>query len=120
MDYIILPSWFYWLGVAEIAHIMSIVLTMLLGVACSVLAILRISMFYDYSEEEPEVKTVKRLQKIVLPLTVLFLILAIFIPSKETLIEMQVAKFATYENAQLTLNAVKNAVDYIISGVKGG
>ena len=41
-----------------------------------------------------------------------------FVPSKEALIEMQVARFATYENAEWTLDTVKAAVDYIVESIK--
>lgn len=118
MDYIISPSWFYWLGIAQTVNLTATVLAGLLAVACGVLMSIRIAMLNNYAEEEEEVKTVKRLLKIVVPLTVLLWILAIFVPSKETLIEMQVAKFATYENAQWTVDAVKDAVDYIVQAIK--
>ncbi|MBO7734674.1 MAG: hypothetical protein J6S67_19090 [Methanobrevibacter sp.] len=120
MDYIITPAWFYWVRVAQTVNLTVSILAGLLGLACLGLAAIRMAMVGEYDEEEPEVKTVKRLLKIVFPLTILFVILAIFVPSKETLIEMQVAKFATFDNARLTIDAVKNAVDYIISTIKGG
>lgn len=42
----------------------------------------------------------------------------VFVPSKNTLIEMMIAKQATYDNAQWTLETLKSAVDYIISAIQ--
>jgi hypothetical protein len=50
--------------------------------------------------------------------SVISIIAAIFIPSREALIEMQVAKFVTYENAELSIDAVKSIIDYIINAVQ--
>ena len=41
-----------------------------------------------------------------------------FIPSGETLIEMQIARFTTVENAEWALDAIKSATDYIVSAIK--
>ncbi len=42
----------------------------------------------------------------------------VFIPDKQTMIEMLVAKTATVENAEWTVDAVKQAVDYIVSAIQ--
>ena len=34
------------------------------------------------------------------------------------MIEMQIARYATYENAEWTVDAIKNAVDYVVQAVK--
>ena len=44
---------------------------------------------------------------------IIFCIAAVFIPNKETLIEMQVAKLATKENGEAMISGVKEAIDYI-------
>lgn len=61
----------------------------------------------------------KLLNKILVP-TIICLMLSIFLPNKETLIEMQVAKIVTVDNVKLTFNAVKEAVDYIIQAAQQG
>jgi hypothetical protein len=40
------------------------------------------------------------------------------LPSDDTLIEMMIAKQATYDNAQWTLETLKSAVDYIVNAIK--
>jgi hypothetical protein len=74
-----------------------------------------------YSDEVYDDEDKKAFWKIAKKLIILCIVLwivCIFIPSKETLIEMQVAKYATYENAEWTVENVKQAVDYIINALK--
>jgi hypothetical protein len=40
------------------------------------------------------------------------LILMLILPSKETLLLMKASEFVTYDNAQLTVEALKTAIDY--------
>ena len=40
------------------------------------------------------------------------LIVALMIPSRETLLLMKAAEFVTYDNANLTVEALKSAIDY--------
>ena len=42
----------------------------------------------------------------------------VFIPNKQTIIEMMIAKKATYDNVSWTIEQVKEAVDYVISAIK--
>ena len=44
--------------------------------------------------------------------------IAIFLPSKETLISMMIAKYATKENLGMTVEGIKSAVDYIMDAIK--
>jgi len=41
----------------------------------------------------------------------------IFIPSRNTMLEMQIARYATYENAEWTVETIKSAVDYIVQAI---
>lgn len=47
-----------------------------------------------------------------------FILPAIFIPSKETSIEMLVAKTATFDNVDWTVQQVKEVVDYIVRAIQ--
>ena len=44
---------------------------------------------------------------------------AILIPDKTTSIEMLIAKTATFDNVNWTVQQVKDAVDYIVQAIKG-
>jgi hypothetical protein len=43
--------------------------------------------------------------------------MAIFVPNKETLMQIMIARYATYDNATAVIQAVQNAADYIIETV---
>lgn len=48
-----------------------------------------------------------------------FVVTSIFIPGKTTSVEMLVARTATFENVDWTVQQVKEVVDYIVSALKG-
>lgn len=115
MNYIINPSWFYWIGVVDTLKLLVIVLLVL-----AVGGVITVSMiaWLDYDKYDDEYKTLNKWRTVCVVISLICLLLTIFIPTKTTLIEMQVARFATYDNAQWTLESVKSAVDYIIDAVK--
>lgn len=125
MTYIINPAWFYWLSVAD--NLRSILITGLViclslivicGIASSV-AMAAVNGWPSLSDgERKRFPIYNTIFKIAIIATPFFAIAIIFAPSKSTLIEMMVARFATYENANWTLEAIKSAVDYIVEAIK--
>ena len=124
--YIINPSWFYWIGVVNGLRAVLIVCAVITLVYAAYTAI-------EYSiDGDPENHTLPEFKataqkakdrynkhfKKCIALSIGLLLIAIFIPSKNTLIEMQVAKFATYENAEWSAETVKSAVEYIVEAIK--
>lgn len=116
---IIPPSYFYWLSVCDnlsqlltIALVFSLFLMLGLGIAYLV----NLNDTWD-GEENQTCKKLLRIMKRVLFLLPFFAIGAVFVPSKTTLLSMMVAKIATYENAELTVDAIKEAVDYIVAAI---
>ena len=61
---------------------------------------------------------IQRIATAVAAIDVIMFIIYVFIPSRETLIEMQIARFTTVENAEWALDAIKSATDYIVSAIK--
>ncbi|MBO4543564.1 MAG: hypothetical protein J5725_10340 [Bacteroidales bacterium] len=116
MNYIINPSWFYWISVVNGLQTFLIILAVVLAVV----AIICFITAYEEGEcgdNENSKKWAKR--GIICTVTAIAIaIICIFIPSKSTLIEMQIAKFATYENAEWTADKIKEAVDYIINAIQ--
>lgn len=111
--YIINPAWFYWVDVVNALNGFVIISAIILLLGTGFVSLLFMD---DVFGDERE-----RYSKI-LPKTaiagVIFLLAAIFIPSKETLIEMQIAKYATWENAEWTTDTIKDLVDYIANAIK--
>lgn len=127
MTYIINPMWFYWLNVVDRAYQFirtAAILLFLLSVVLFIAAAFCKYAAIDYHTIDEEcfeyVTSVKlqRIAKVVAVVAVILFIIHVFIPSRETLIEMQIARFTTVENAEWALDAVKSATDYIVSAIK--
>ena len=126
MTYIINPAWFYWLSVADNLRsilITGLVICLSLIVICGIASSVAMAAVNDWPSlsdgERKRFPIYNTIFKIAIIATPFFAIAIIFAPSKSTLIEMMIAKFATYENANWTLEAIKSAVDYIVEAVKG-
>ena len=125
MNYIINPSWFYWLGVVNsmrgfmlAAFIVAIIV---IGVAL-ILITWNVSMIREFpslsDDERKNVRFFTKALKVAIGVCVASGLFLVFVPSKETLIEMMIAKQATYENATWTVDALKNAVDYVVQAIQ--
>lgn len=120
MDYIINPMWFYWINVLDAVHTVFGILTFILGFACITLIIIMIMTKFAACEENERDSdwkafcSCKKILKSMIPITILIAIITAFIPSKETILTMMIAKYATKENLSFTIDTVKQAVDYII------
>ena len=127
MDYIINPTWFYWLQVISGIKIFFTLVSITAGITLIVL-LLYGSINYMFSREYPELELSKqeynsflKVKTMYLPLGIILaisILIEIFIPSRDTLISMMIAKYATYTNAQLTVDTIKSAVDYIIKSIQ--
>ena len=124
MNYIINPSWFYWISVANgLRNAFTFLGVVLLGaeVVMCIVASVHYSTGKGYGKDDPDLQTAKAMIKPIVicavSLCASFLV-SIFIPSRNTLIEMQIAKYATYENAEWTLDTIKSAVDYIVNAIQ--
>lgn len=127
MTYIINPMWFYWLSVVDKACQLAITAAILLVILSAALfiaaAFCKYAAVYKNAVDEEcfEYKTGVKMQKIAtaaVAVAAILFIICVFVPSKETLIEMQIARFTTVENAELALDAIKSATDYIVSAIK--
>ena len=125
MNYIINPSWVYWLGVVESMlnfMVVAFVLSIAFVVASAIIIPVDISVIREFpNNSDGERKTVQfftKALKIAIGVLVISGLVLVFVPSKETLIEMMIAKQATYENATWTLDALKSAVDYVVQAIQ--
>lgn len=125
MNYIINPSWFYWLGVVNSMRCFMlaafIVAIIVIGASLIVIPV-NVKLIQEYPRiSDDERKTVRfftKALKVAIGVCVVGGLFLIFVPSKETLIEMMVAKQATYENATWTVDALKSAVDYVVQAIQ--
>ena len=110
MEYIVDPSWVYWMNVADAVKIAALVG----GGTFTIMSIIATPIFLDCGEW----KDVKKWAMPFMVAAVVLLLAGIFIPSKQTLIAMKVAEMATKENVTMTAQQLKEIVDYIINAVK--
>ena len=125
MNYIINPSWFYWLGVVNsmrgfmlTAFIVAIIT---IGVALIIIPV-NVKLIRDYpsisDDERKVVRFFTKALKVAIGVCIASGLFLVFVPSKETIIEMMIAKQATYENATWTVDALKSAVDYVVQAIQ--
>lgn len=112
-NYIINPMWFYWVNLLDALHITLIVIGIIGIVVSATFA------FITYGiDDDDMVKTSKRFFKFIPWFTAAFVI-GLLIPPKEVIYQMMVARYISEENLTLSVDAVKNAVDYIVQAFKG-
>lgn len=124
MTYIINPSWFYWLNVVDNLRcivIAAISVDLIVLVVCAICFLICAEVIKEFpgvcSGEKKRLPLYEKALKWGLIIFPVLAIVFVFLPYKDTLIEMQVARFATYENAEWTVETVKNAVDYIVEAI---
>ena len=113
-EYIISPNWFYWISVIEDIKVIAFL-------ACLVFVVLFIIMSIDLLfEPDEEARTIIAWKKKMKTFFVVILVLiacSIFIPSKDTMIEMCIAKIATVDNSKLAVETIKEATDYVFEKI---
>lgn len=127
MTYIINPMWFYWLSVVDRACQLvrtAAILLFVFSVGFLIVVAFCRHIVFDCDECSKgcsEYKAGGKVQRVAIVLfvvAVILFIIHVFIPPRETLIEMQIARFTTVENAEWALDAIKSATDYIVSAIK--
>lgn len=117
MNYIINPMWFYWVNVVNTLVVIFIVLLILAAGACVISGVITL-VTLDYGPDDEVHEAAKSIFKIGLAVAVVAAVAVILIPTKNTLIEMQIARYATHENVEITIDTIKSAVDYIVDAMK--
>lgn len=115
-NYIIDPMWFYWLQVADDVKFLSALVGSIGGIVAAAFWLWAVgSGEVDFEEGKRVAKTAKRYAI----MFCLIFIIGIFIPSKQTLIEMEIARHATYGNVDSIKEQIKDAADYILDKLEG-
>ena len=142
-NYIIHPSVFYWINVLSIIQTVLAVFGafVLTGSLC-----LTVSYIYkrltlsepdkmpeehsqydieryqryqkDYDEDVKRIRMIRRWMIATAAIGLIMIIACIFIPSRQTSVEMLVARTATFDNLNWTVEQVKEIIDYIVNALK--
>lgn len=125
MDYIINPTWFYLLQVCEGIRSVVLFFAIIISIAtlvCIIVWGVNKWIYHEFpsisSDEEKTFRSLEKTGKPAIIIAAALWILFVIVPSQNTMISMMVAKFATYDNAQWTVDTVKAAVDYIVQAIQ--
>lgn len=106
-DYIINPSFFYWANVVDSL----ILLMILIGILGSLASIL-----WAASRYEDDKKITRAI--VTLVISVLLCLSSAFVPTKKTMIEMEIARNATKSNVINMKKDVKDIADYVFEKIE--
>ena len=114
MNYIVDPSWVYWMNISNVMKVMCLII----GVIGMVAMILGVTVCLTEAFDEEDYAKIRKWAIPIASISIILILAGVFIPSKETLIAMKVAELATKENIDLTAQQLKEIVDYIINALK--
>lgn len=109
------PMWFYWIEILENLNIAMIILSAALvvtGIVYIVTGKTDVDIPFNEEDQQKGLRHISIGIKLCVASAALVL-LCVFIPSKQTMIEMKIAQFATKENGEFIINSIKETVDYI-------
>ena len=112
-SYIISPSWIYFLNTFGCLKTFFTALGVVSGIGTLIVAFM-IGILHDEGLVPP---SIKKIFFIFLCILIVMSLFAILVPSKTAMLEMTVARFATYENAEWTIDSIKSVVDYIVNAI---
>ena len=117
---IINPMWIYWLDVLKSIKGIVLFLTFVSFLIISFYIIVIGATFKDCrdEDEEKQFKNLVSKTKLAVKIWVTVLFISTFIPSKDTLIAMFIAKNVTVEKAIQGKEVVKDSIDYIFEKIQ--
>lgn len=116
MNYVIDPSWFYWIKVCDTLRKIVMIIAIVGTASCVIL----LPVYYcDAVCDEEDKKRFKRMAAKCIGAVVIAWLIVVFVPSKQTLIEMQIARMASVDNIEWGVEQIKKIVDYIMEAAKG-
>ena len=118
MNYIINPMWFYWIGMLDSLLIVSILISIVLGIILIVAGITSIVSYSDYGKEDENFKSSFKVVKIVSTLLSIVLMITIFVPSKQTIYTMMTAKLVTTDNMQIVKEEGKELIEFLTEQIE--
>lgn len=109
-EYIIKPMWFYWLSIVD--NLMGVLI--IFAICLALASIASLFVYMDCGDYAPYFA--KRWYRFLIASIVLAVIF-IFIPSKKTLIEMEIARHATQSNVEQIFSYIDEKADKIIDAL---
>lgn len=122
-NYVINPQVFYWINVLSVLQTVFAVIGGLLvsGFICLVIGWIynAIEAKKGHKDNKDYMKVCKTWAIITGIISFVLITASVFIPGRTTSIEMLIAKTATFDNVNWTVQQVKDMVDYIVHAING-
>lgn len=117
MTYYINPIWFYLMNVSTGLKTFLCALG-IIAISLSVFAFITWAVDVTLTDLEDDEKKIAKLFKKIIIASFITLFVGIFIPSKETCIEMMIASQVTHENVAATKEEIYELIDYVTDKVR--
>lgn len=116
-NYIIDPAWVYWANVCDAIKTIFVVIAVL---SVFTIAIPLFCVFLEkvMGDAAQDYAIIGKICRFTIPIMLFATAAAIFIPDATTLIEMKVTELVTRNNIELSGDAIKSVVDYIVDAIK--
>lgn len=116
MTYYINPIWFYLMNLSEGLKTFLCVLGVI-AISVFVFAFITWSVDVTLTDLEDDEKKILKLFKKVIIASFISSVIGLFVPSKETCIEMMIASQVTHENVAATKEEIYELIDYVTDKV---
>lgn len=116
MEYIINPMWFYWLQICDgLSDFLKAcgVFAILGGIAIFIVVFMDDGCFID----DEAIPKLKKIAVRTIICGIICAIVSVAIPTSETLIKMQIAKFGTKDNVEVVLQTIDDKTDKLIEAI---
>ena len=117
MDYIVDPTWVYWISVVDSVKDVLCVVGVFLVIFTIGNAVILFILWGDKGSENV-VRRIIKVLRVSIPALICIAIASAFIPSQKTIITMKVAELSTKENIGWGIQQIKEIVDYIINAIE--
>lgn len=118
MNYIIDPKLVYWISVASAIKMFLVIIAAIALLICVTVLLVYLSGDYYYDNEEEAKAKFKSISKVTIVFISLIFI-SLFVPSKETSVEMIIASKVTTESIQATKEEIYDIIDYTVEKIYG-
>lgn len=118
MEQIVNPAFFYWASVFEGLKMASIVLTAVCLVALLLMVFYYNSEYRGWYDDDEDAIAFRKIMKRIAVASMVMVVIIIFVPSKQTMIEMQLAKMATGDNISAVIEKITEVAKEIIESAK--
>ena len=116
MNYYLSPVWVYIYGLVDNVSACALGVIITSVIIMIVAAIVYFVSFYEQKTETAKSAAVWLKRSVAV--AAVACVVNMLIPSQDTLIYMQVAKFSTPENVETVVETMKNTVDYVVGTIK--